>query len=65
MVRCTFCGEHLEKGTGKMYVKKDGKIFYFCSMKCEKNTLKLNRKPRETRWTRAYALEKKPKTEEK
>ena len=49
-MKCSFCEQDLKKGTGKMYVKKDGKILYFCSTKCEKNLLKLNRKPRETRW---------------
>lgn len=38
-------------GTGKMYVKKDAKIFYFCSRKCEKNLLKLGRKPNVTKWS--------------
>jgi large subunit ribosomal protein L24e len=41
----------MEKGTGKMFVKNDGKIFYFCSMKCEKNLFKLNRVPRNMKWT--------------
>ena len=27
---CSFCGSQLEPGTGKMFVKKDGAIFYFC-----------------------------------
>ncbi|MBU0615827.1 MAG: 50S ribosomal protein L24e [Nanoarchaeota archaeon] len=44
MVKCTFCGEQLERGTGKMYVQKDGKVLYFCSSKCEKNKIKLKRK---------------------
>lgn len=48
---CTFCSKEIHIGTGKMYVKKDGKVFYFCSMKCEKNMIKLRRKPRKTRWT--------------
>lgn len=51
MPRCSFCGEEIEKGTGKMYVKKDAKILFFCSTKCEKNLLKLGRKPRTTKWT--------------
>jgi large subunit ribosomal protein L24e len=34
-----------------MMVKKDGKIIYFCSTKCEKNMFKLKRKPREHQWT--------------
>lgn len=51
MVKCTFCGSELRPGTGKMFVKKDGKLLYFDSRKCEKNMLDLNRKPRETAWT--------------
>ena len=51
MVKCTFCGENIEKGTGKIYVQKDGKMLYFCSMKCEKNMLKLKRKPLKTKWS--------------
>jgi len=42
---CSFCGVTLEPGTGKMFVKKDGTIFYFCSTKCENNH-KLGRVPR-------------------
>ena len=37
-----------------MYVMKSGKILDFCSMKCEKNMLKLKRKPRTTKWTGEY-----------
>ena len=50
MAICSFCGKNIEKGTGKMFVKKDGKLLYFCSNKCEKNMLKLNRKPLKTKW---------------
>lgn len=50
-MKCTFCGNDIKKGTGKMFVKNDGKIFYFCSSKCEKNLLKLKRVARETKWT--------------
>ncbi|MBN2733326.1 MAG: 50S ribosomal protein L24e [Methanomicrobiaceae archaeon] len=49
---CSFCGEQVEPGTGKMYVKKDGSIFYFCSSKCENNYL-LGRVPRRVAWTKA------------
>lgn len=48
----------MERGTGMMYVKKDGKILFFCSKKCEKHILKLERKPLTTRWTRAAIEEK-------
>ena len=51
MVRCTFCGEQIEQGTGMMYVHKSGKIAYFCSKKCKKNLLKLKRKPLNIKWT--------------
>ena len=52
MAKCSFCGDDIEKGTGKMYVKKDGKILHFCSRKCEKNMLKLKRKPTKLKWTK-------------
>jgi large subunit ribosomal protein L24e len=51
-MRCSFCGTNIVPGTGKIYVKKSGKLFYFCSSKCEKNLLKLDRKPRDQKWTR-------------
>ena len=51
---CTFCGNEIEPGTGKMYVKKDGTILNFCSMKCQKNQLKLKRIPRRVRWTKNF-----------
>ncbi len=50
-MKCTFCGKEITPGTGKMYVKKDSKVFYFCSRKCEKNLLKLKRKPNVTKWS--------------
>ena len=55
MARCDFCKNVIEKGTGKMFVMKEGKILNFCSHKCEKNLLKLGRNPRTTTWTREYA----------
>lgn len=57
-MKCSFCSEELRPGTGTMYVKKDGKILYFCSMKCRKNLLKLKRKPRLVRWTGEFRAEK-------
>ncbi len=52
---CTFCGSEIEPGTGKMYVRKDGIVYNFCSSKCEKNLVKLKRVPRRTRWTKQFA----------
>ncbi len=54
MAKCSFCKVAIERGTGKMYIKNDGTIFNFCSMKCQKNLLKLKRTPREIKWTKAY-----------
>jgi len=51
MVKCDFCNDEIERGTGMTYVKNDGRVIHFCSSKCEKNLLKLGRKPRTTRWT--------------
>ncbi|MDY0386477.1 MAG: 50S ribosomal protein L24e [Methanolobus sp.] len=48
--KCSFCGEFLEPGTGKLFVKKDGSSYYFCSSKCESN-FELGRLPRRTVWT--------------
>ena len=54
MAKCDFCGEQIKKGTGKIFVTKEGKTLDFCSNKCEKNMFKLGRKPRETKWTKKY-----------
>ena len=42
-----------------IFVTKRGKALYFCSSKCDKNMIKLERKPRETKWTKAYKKRKK------
>ncbi|MDY6966187.1 MAG: 50S ribosomal protein L24e [Halobacteriota archaeon] len=52
--KCSFCGNMIELGTGKMLVKKDGSIFYYCSSKCEKN-MALGRVPRKVKWVRKSA----------
>ncbi len=58
MIKCSFCEKNISTGTGKMYVKTDGKIFYFCSSKCEKNQLKHKRKARNLKWTGTAIKEK-------
>ncbi|NLX47653.1 MAG: hypothetical protein GXY70_05760 [Euryarchaeota archaeon] len=55
---CSFCGEQIEPGTGKMYVKKDGTVMLFCTNKCYKNMVELKRVPRNVTWTKAYATKK-------
>ncbi|MDO8633979.1 MAG: 50S ribosomal protein L24e [archaeon] len=54
MAKCSFCGNELERGTGKIFVKKEGSISFFCSRKCEKNLHKLGRNPQKVRWTEKY-----------
>ena len=51
---CSFCGDAIEPGTGKMYIKKDGSVFNFCSNKCKKNNIDMGRVSRRTRWTVRY-----------
>jgi len=41
-----------------MFVYTDGRVAYYCSRRCEKNELKLNRRARSTPWTDAYRREK-------
>ena len=55
---CSFCGDKIEPGTGKMYVKKDGTILNFCTNKCYKNMIELKRVPRTTAWTAKFKVEK-------
>jgi large subunit ribosomal protein L24e len=57
MVKCTFCGNPLPEGRGKMHVKNDGRILYFCASKCQKNHA-LKREGVKTRWTALYANKK-------
>jgi len=57
-MKCTFCGKEIPQGTGKIFVFKTGKRYNFCSMKCEKNMLKLKRKPVKVKWTIAHKTEK-------
>ncbi len=62
--KCSFCGKQMEPGTGKMLVKKDGSIQYYCSTKCENNS-KLGRIPRLTKWTAAGIAQKKKEQQQK
>jgi large subunit ribosomal protein L24e len=53
-MKCSFCGKEIPKGTGKMLIKNDGKILYFCSRKCEKNMIILKRDPKKIKWTEEF-----------
>ena len=66
MAKCKFCGNEITVGTGKVLILNDGKMVYFCSNRCQKNLLKLGRKPRDTKWTlEAKSLKKTAKAVEK
>jgi len=51
---CTFCGTDIEPGTGSVYVKNDGSLFYLCSSKCRRNQTQLKRTARRLKWTEVY-----------
>jgi len=51
MPYCSFSNDDIPKGTGEMYVYKDGTTLYFCNSKCKKNFLKLKREGRLVKWT--------------
>jgi len=51
MVNCSFCNTEMVRGTGKLLVQKTGKLIYYCSSKCEKNS-KLKRKPQRMTWVK-------------
>ncbi|MGD0716997.1 MAG: 50S ribosomal protein L24e [Halobacteriota archaeon] len=55
---CSFCGGAIELGTGKMFVKRDGTVYHFCSSKCEKN-FRLGRLARRVAWTEPGRLARK------
>ncbi|MEA3229339.1 MAG: 50S ribosomal protein L24e [archaeon] len=58
-MKCTYCGKKIEEGTGKLVVQKDGKIYHYCSKKCEKNNKM--RPARKVRWTETYRKQVKGK----
>ncbi len=56
-MKCSFCTSELETGTGKMFVRNDAKIFYFCGAKCSKNFF-LGRNPAKVGWVRKRTKKK-------
>ena len=51
---CNFTHEEIEPGTGMMFIKRDGTVFWFKDSKARKNHLNLKRNPRRLKWTRRY-----------
>jgi large subunit ribosomal protein L24e len=48
---CSFCNNEISKGTGFIYVLRDGRSLNFCSQKCKRNSLNLGREGRLMKWT--------------
>ncbi len=57
-MKCTFCGDDILRGRGKMFVRNSGQALYFCNSKCQKNQ-KLKRDGKKVGWTKKYAELKK------
>lgn len=51
---CSFCGYPLEPGSGTMFIKKDGSVYYFDKRRCQVSLLKQGRLARRIKWTRHY-----------
>ena len=47
----------MPRGTGKMLVRNDGRILYFCSRKCER-TVEMGRSEKRMKWAKYF--KKKP-----
>ena len=56
--QCSFCAGEVEPGTGTMFVKRDGTVFFFCSSSCRKQQLHLGRVGHRLKWTRAHAVKR-------
>ena len=57
MPKCSFCGETLKTGTGKMFVTNANRIYYWCSKKCERNW-EMKRNPKKVKWTDTHRNKK-------
>jgi len=49
-MKCSFCGAQVPEGRGKMFVKIDGRVFFYCNSKCQKNW-KMGRHSKNVAWT--------------
>ena len=66
MAFCSFCNNAIPKGTGEIYVLRDGTSLNFCSRKCKANAVELKREGRLVGWTNKGAvLTTEKKVEEK
>ncbi len=44
-MKCSYCTAEIERGTGMMYVRKNGTVRYYCSTRCYKLNALHNRTP--------------------
>jgi len=63
-MRCSFSNEEIPKGTGVIYVRKDGTVLYFKNQKAKKNMLGLGRVGKKVKWT-SYTKEERGRTVKK
>jgi len=54
-MKCSFCKGSVAAGSGKMFIKNTGEVFYFCSSKCEKNFI-LGRESKKRKWSRGKKI---------
>ncbi len=43
-MKCSYCTAEIEKGTGMVYVRKNGAIKYYCTKRCYKLNVVHDRK---------------------
>ena len=58
MHKCTFCGREFVHGTGMLFIKKDGTLYWFCSKRCRVFMLKHKKDSRKIKWTAYYGQER-------
>ncbi len=63
-MRCSFSNEEIPRGTGLIYVRKDGTVLYFKNQKAKKNMLGLGRVGKKVKWT-SYTKEERGMTVKK
>jgi len=62
---CSFCNNEIPKGTGEIYVLRDGTALPFCTSKCKANAVELKREGRRVKWTNKGMILSSEKKEEK
>jgi large subunit ribosomal protein L24e len=50
-MRCSYCTTEIEKGTGMIYVRKNGAIKYYCSKRCYRLNMVHDRRPNKKEMT--------------